>query len=92
MSLSVLHETARDSSCGRARLVAQTQSEIRQMAQVKDDEPVSPVVRARQMACVHGFIHAPGCPPRCAHCGVSRSDWERMQAEHATAFPWSGMP
>jgi hypothetical protein len=42
-------------------------------------DEVSPVVRARQMDCEHGFITSPGSPKRCAHCGISESEWDQIK-------------
>jgi hypothetical protein len=52
---------------------------------MSDAKEVDAVIRARQLACKHGWLpnHQ---PERCAHCGVSRGDWNEMKPD-----PWVGV-
>lgn len=48
-------------------------------------DEVDPVTRARQLACKHDFIRPHGNVERCVHCGISRAEWEQIEAQQSVA-------
>ena len=58
------------------------------MMRAEQPEGLDDTTRKVALKCKHAFL--PGKPERCCHCGISKDDWETLQAAQYSPAVWGG--
>ncbi len=59
------------------------------MMRAEQPESLDATTRKVALKCKHAFL--PGKPERCCHCGISKDDWETLQAAQYSPAVWGGL-